>query len=413
MSAARSVGYPATVCVDLDAIAENATRMQEYAGDAALLAVVKADGYGMGRSKVAGYLWERGIRWFGTARIPEAAALRRALSEVGADPSDTRIMAWLNDPEDGWELALNHQIDISVATKEQLRRLTETVKDRGYAPARVHVKVDTGMGRGGATLEDLPALADAISQSVADASIKLVGIWSHLALADDMSDYGKQFTQRQVDRFEEAIEVLRSRGLEPEVRHLAATSGALWHPETRYDMVRIGIGLYGMSPNPEVATSAELGLRPAEALRSRLNQVKRVEPGATVSYGATWVSPDHHWIGLVPLGYQDGVPRALSNIGQIAVEAPAGPTKVPIIGRVCMDQFVVDLGNGEEPLAQADAVVTLFGDPQRGEPSVDDWALEAGTINYEISARIAHHLERVYTCAACGSEADGFDEGTR
>lgn len=405
MNTARSVGYPATVCVDLDAIAENVARMQEYAGDAALMAVVKADGYGMGRTRIAGHLWEQGIRWFGTARIPEAAALRRALTELGADPADTRVMAWLNDPEDGWELALDHYLDVSVATPEQVRRLTDTVKANGYPPARVHVKIDTGMGRGGATLEDLPALVDAVTLALDEGSIQLVGLWSHMATADDFSDRGIELTDRQIQRFEEATEILASRGVQPQIRHLAASAGTLWHPNARYDLVRVGIAMYGLSPNPDVATSAELGLRPAEALRTRLNQVKRLEPGATVSYGATWTAPDRHWVGLIPIGYQDGIPRALSNVGEVALELPDGPVKTSILGRVCMDQLVIDLGNGERPLAETDTVVTLFGDPLLGEPSIEDWAQAVGTINYEIAARIAHHLPRSYERAH--SDADG------
>ena len=401
-----SLSYPAAVCVDLDAVAANARRMQQYAGDATFLAVVKANAYGMGRTAVAERLWDEGIRWFATARVPEAIALRRALTEHGADPEETHILTWLNTPEGDWSAALQHQLDISVSNKEQLSQVVATVEalrespregtNADATPARIHLKVDTGMSRGGATPEELPALAKAVKVAEDQGAVELIGLWSHLAMADDPGEAGQAFTAHQVERFEQAYEVVQSAGLHPQIRHLSATAGTIWHPEAHYDMVRVGIGLYGLSPDPSVASSSELGLTPVGALRTRITLTKRLAPGDTVSYGGTWVAPDHHWVGILPVGYQDGISRALSNCGTVAVQTAEGLVPAQILGRICMDQTIIDLGNGEEPLAPAGSVVTFFGDPARGEPSVDQWAEKAGTINYEVISRIPLHLERTF-----------------
>lgn len=393
--------YPAVIDVDLDAVVHNYERMTEYAQPSNVMAIVKADGYGYGRDEVALALWQRGARWFGVARVPEAVSLREDF--VASDiPSDqARILTWMDGPDSDWVAALDADLDVSVGSADQLRGVVSGVRklrDEGVFtdPARIHLKVDTGMSRGGVRLEELPELAQQVLAAEEAGEVTLVGLWSHLAQADDPEGPGAAATREQVNKFIRAEEILSQAGLVPQIRHLAATAGTIWFPETHLDLVRVGLGLYGYSPNPQVATSAELGLRPVGAYRTKITQVKLLQAGDSVSYGGTWQTDSPRWVGLLPIGYADGVTRALSNQAKFAVQTEGVIGEVPVAGRVCMDQTVLDLGTGDQPTAQVGDVVTLFGDPEAGEPSVDDWAEAAGTINYEVVARVPAHLERRY-----------------
>ena len=195
--------------------------------------------------------------------------------------------------------------------------------------------------------------------------------------------------------------------MRPQIRHLAATSGILWHPETHYDMVRAGIGMYGLSPDPSVKSARQLGVEAAMTLSAPLTSVKVIEEGTPASYGGTWQAPTRRWIGRVPLGYGDGILRASSNGAPVVVETERGLFPTQIVGRVCMDQFMIDLGpaEGEEgtptsasgrPPAHVGDRAFLFGDPEKGCPSADKWALHAGTINYEIVTRLGERIPRNY-----------------
>ena len=195
--------------------------------------------------------------------------------------------------------------------------------------------------------------------------------------------------------------------MHPQIRHLAATSGILWHPETHYDMVRAGIGMYGLSPDPSVASAQELGLTPVMTLSAPLTSVKVIEEGTPASYGGTWQAPSRRWVGLVPLGYGDGILRAASNGAPVAVETESGLVKAHIVGRICMDQFIIDLGpaegqegtatqdSGSAPAKVGDRAI-LFGDPAKGYPIADEWAAHAGTINYEVITRLGERIPRQY-----------------
>ncbi|WRS29104.1 alanine racemase [Actinomycetaceae bacterium MB13-C1-2] len=393
--------FPAELDVDLDALAANAHKLKEYAGEAELLAVVKANGYGFGRYEVASRLWHEGVHWFGVSKLPEALALRKHFTSSDIPPEQARILTWLETPTTAWVDAVESDIDVSVSDRRQLGQVVSAVRSlrsRGVSQdaARVHLKIDVGMGRGGATLDDLPELARAVRDATRANEVELVGFWSHLSCADDPEGAGAEVTQRQIEVYQQGLEVLALLGLEPEIRHLAATSGTIWHPGAHFDMVRPGIGLYGYSPSVEVASSKELGLRPVGVLRTPIIQVKRVDPGHTVSYGATWTSPDRHWIGLLPIGYADGIPRQISNQADFLIETQDERIPTRILGRVCMDQMVIDLGAGEEPTAVVGDSVILFGDPVRGEPSADNWADLAETINYEIISRLPEHIDRRY-----------------
>ena len=342
----------------------------------------------------------------GVAQLAEAFALRRGLDEAGVARADAPLLAWISTSSSDFSAAIEADIDLSVSWTWVLADICAAAREVGR-PARVHVKIDTGMSRAGSTLADLPALASALRMAVDDGLVDVVGAWSHMSRADDPSEAGNASTASHVRIFEEGLAILADAGITPRIRHLAATSGILWHPEAHYDMVRAGIGLYGLSPDPAVATSEQLGLIPALELRAPLTSVKVIEEGTPVSYGGTWVAPTRRWIGLVPLGYGDGILRAVSNKARVVVHTASGPFNAPLIGRVCMDQFMVDLGpaqaspgtptarSGQAPAAPGDTAI-LFGSGAGGEALADDWADAASTINYEIVTHLGIHIPRTY-----------------
>jgi alanine racemase len=200
----------------------------------------------------------------------------------------------------------------------------------------------------------------------------------------------------QVKAFSEALEIAERLGVHPEVRHLANSGGALHVPDARFDLVRIGIATYGLAPAPRLADSASLGLRPAMTLTARLALTKAVPAGAGVSYGHRYSTPEATTLGLVPLGYADGVPRAASNTAQVLVRGTATSVRRTISGTVCMDQFVVDLGAGNDGAFVAGDEVVLFGPGDSGEPTAQQWAEALNTISYEIVTRIGSRVPRVY-----------------
>jgi alanine racemase len=250
----------------------------------------------------------------------------------------------------------------------------------------VHLKVDSGLGRSGAQPHDWPDLVEAAAKAQADGSVTVVGIWSHLAYADNP---GHPTIEKQRLAFESALDVAATADLEPEIRHLANSAATLALPATHYDLVRPGIAVYGLSPGPEVGVAADLGLRPAMTLSSELALVKRTPAGHGVSYGHRYTTTAETTLALVPLGYADGVPRHLTNIGEVAING----RRFRIAGTVCMDQFVVDVGDAE--VAAGDEIV-LFGPGDAGEPTADDWANAIGTINYEIVSRVGARVPRTF-----------------
>ena len=398
--------YPSSAAVDLAAIRHNLGVLRAAAPGALQLATVKANAYGHGLLPVARAALDGGADWLGVAQLAEAFTLRRGLDEAGVARADAPILAWISTSSSDFAAAIEADIDLSVSWTWVLADICAAAREAGR-PARVHVKIDTGMSRAGSTLADLPALASALRMAADDGLVDVVGAWSHMSRADDLSEAGNASTASHVRIFEEGLVILADAGVTPRIRHLSATSGILWHPEAHYDMVRAGIGLYGLSPDPAVAASEELGLIPALELRAPLTSVKVIEEGTPASYGGTWVAPTRRWIGLVPLGYGDGILRAVSNKARVVVHTASGPFNAPLIGRVCMDQFMVDLGpaegspgtptarSGQAPAAPGD-IATLFGSGAGGEALADDWAQAAGTINYEIVTHLGAHIPRIY-----------------
>ena len=405
--------YPSSAAVDLAAIRHNLGVLRAAAPGALQLATVKANAYGHGLLPVARAALDGGADWLGVAQLAEAFTLRRGLDEAGVARADSPILAWISTSSSDFAAAIEADIDLSVSWTWVLADICAAAREAGR-PARVHVKIDTGMSRAGSTLADLPALASALRMAADDGLVDVVGAWSHMSRADDPSEAGNASTASHVRIFEEGLAILADAGITPRIRHLSATSGILWHPEAHYDMVRAGIGLYGLSPDPAVAASEELGLIPALELRAPLTSVKVIEEGTPASYGGTWVAPTRRWIGLVPLGYGDGILRAASNRARVVIHTASGPFNAPLIGRVCMDQFMVDLGpaegspgtptarSGQAPAVPGD-IATLFGSGIGGEALADDWAQAAGTINYEIVTHLGAHIPRIYRDGAAAT----------
>jgi alanine racemase len=370
--------FPAEAVVDLDAVRDNAAALRARTRGAEVMAVVKADGYGHGLVPCARAALAGGATWLGVAQLSEALALRAA--GVVAP-----VLSWLHAPGDDLAAAVAADVDLSVAAPWALNAVVAAAREQGR-PARVHLKVDTGLGRGGTTSADWPDLLVAVARAAAEDVVEVVGAWSHYAWADAPSH---PTVLRQQEAFAEALEVAARLGVRPAVRHLANSAATLTNTSAHLDLVRPGLALYGLSPVPDLGSPADFGLRPAMTLRARLILVKRVGAGQGVSYGHAYTTTSATTLGLVPLGYADGVPRHASGAGPVLA---AGRRRV-VAGRVCMDQFVLDLGDDE---ARAGDEVVLFGPGTDGEPTAQDWADAAGTISYEIVARVGARVPRTY-----------------
>jgi alanine racemase len=364
--------------VDLGAIRSNVATLAGGTS-AEVMAVVKADAYGHGLVPSARAAVEGGATWLGTALLDEALALR------AAGLTAPRVLAWLMGPGEAWAEALQADVDVSVNAEWALAEVVAAARETGVT-ARVHLKVDTGLNRGGAAVADWPDLVVAARKAEAEGAVRVVGLWSHFAYADAP---GHPTIARQADVFRDAVAHAESAGIDPEVRHLANSAATLTAPDQHFDLVRPGIAVYGLSPVPDVAGPAHYGLRPAMTLAADLVLVKRVPAGSGVSYGHTYTTDRATTLGLVPLGYADGVPRNASNIGPVLA---AGRTRT-VAGRVCMDQLVLDLG--DDRAAAGDEVV-LFGTGEDGGPTAQDWAAATGTISYEIVTRVGPRVPREY-----------------
>ncbi|MGW3008696.1 alanine racemase [Streptomyces sp. NPDC001219] len=370
--------------VDLAAIRSNVSRLCATAGSAEVMAVVKADAYGHGMVPVARAALAGGATWLGVAGMREALTLRAA-------GLSARLLAWLLTPGDDWTAAVAAGVELSAGAEWAVGAAVRAAQavDR---PALLHLEAETGLGRGGAAAGDWQALVDSAAAAEAAGYVRVVGVWSHLARADEP---GHPSCARQLAEFRDAAALARRAGLTPDVLHLSNSAATLTLPEAHFDLVRPGLAVYGLSPVPDLAGPAELGLRPAMTLTARLASVKRVPAGQGVSYGHRYRTTRETTLGLVPLGYADGVPRHASQAGPVLL----GGRRLTVAGTVCMDQFVVDLGNA--PAAPGDEVV-LFGPGDRGEPGAADWARSAHTISHEIVTRIGSRVPRTYDDTAPG-----------
>ena len=363
--------------IDLQAIRDNVRALADRAaGGAAVMAVVKADGYGHGLLPSARAVLAGGAAWLGVAFLEEALALRAA-------GIDAPVLAWLTAPGEDLAPAVAGDVDLGVYDEAELAGVQAAAAATGRA-ARVHLKVDSGLSRGGTRPERWPDLCAAAAR--AD-GVEVVGVWSHFAFADGGPDHPVNHEQARV--FAEALEVAGRAGLRPQVRHLANSAATLTAPATHYDLVRPGVSLYGLSPVPQLGDPAHFGLRPAMTLASTVALTKRVPAGQGVSYLHRHHTDRASTVALVPLGYADGVPRA--GTGRLPVQLRG--RRRTIAGTVCMDQFLLDLGDDE---AAAGDEVLLFGPGDAGEPTAQEWAEVLGTIDYEVVTRIGARVPRTY-----------------
>ncbi|HYS40211.1 MAG TPA: alanine racemase [Pseudonocardiaceae bacterium] len=349
----------AEVVVDLDAIRHNVRLLAGLAAasGAATMLVAKADGYGHGAVPVARAAVEAGAGWLGSCSLAEALILREAGLTVP-------ILAWLDLPDTDRTPGITADVDLAASSVPELTALARAA-DRAGKPARVHLKIDTGMTRNGCPPADWPDLVEAAAKLD---EIDVVAVWSHLACADEPADPS---VDAQAARFDTAYQQAKAAGLTP-IRHLANSAATLTRPDLHFDLVRPGIACYGLNPVP-----VDADLRPAMTFRSAVVATKRVPAGESVGYGRTWTAPVDTTLALVPVGYADGVPRALSGRFEVWL---AGRRR-PAVGRVSMDQVVIDCGDEEIPPG---AEVVLFGPGVDGQPTAREWADIVGTIDYEI-----------------------------
>lgn len=373
-----------TAVVDLGAIRHNVRLLRELAGSADVMAVVKADGYGHGASRVGQAAVEAGAAELGVATLAEALDLRR-------DGVTAPVLCWLHAPGTDFAPALAADVQLGVSSTRQLGEVLDATRRTGRT-ATVTVKVDTGLSRNGVGAAEFPALLPALRQAASDGAIRLRGLMSHLACGDDPTS---PVNDRQAQRFAEMRAQAREAGVEFEVHHLANSPAAMTRPDLAFDMVRPGIAVYGQTPIP---AEGNMGLRPAMTLKCPVALVRRLAAGDGVSYGHTWVAETDTTVALIPLGYADGVFRGLSGRMSALINGKLRPN----VGRICMDQFVVDLGPGPVDVSVGDDAV-LFGPGDDGEPTTQDWARTLGTINYEVVTSPRGRVSRTYVDEPGGS----------
>ena len=367
---------PSRIVVDLSAVGDNLRAIRARVG-VPVMGIVKANAYGHGLVPVARHLEACGVDRLGVAFVEEGIALRRA---------GIRLPILVLGGIFGPQVAdyLRHELEITVSSLDKLRQVEAVAEALGQR-ARVHLKIDTGMERIGVHSY---SCAGFIEAAAASRWCDIVGVYSHLACADDP---GSPMTDRQGERFAEACAHFTRIGAPMPLRHLANSGGVLHAPGTWLDLVRPGIILYGVLPDP--ASQATLALRPALSLVSRVVYFKVVRAGGTVSYGATWAAATDTRIATIPVGYGDGYPRALSSRGEVLLRGH----RRPIAGRVCMDQFMVDLG--PDGTAYNEDEVVLVGRHDGQAIRVEDIARQAGTIPYEILTGLNERIPRAYVGA--------------
>ena len=365
----------AEAVVNLSAIASNVRTIKARAG-VPVMAVVKADAYGHGLLPVARTAIDAGAQWLGVALLEEALTIR-----TGGITAPT--IAWLVPPGSDFASAISADIDLGVGSLVVFHEISEAGRKLGRK-ARIHIEVDTGMTRGG-FLSEWESFLEVLEKD--SESVEVIGIFSHFARADEP---GQPQNVVQLKRFTEMADDLNRIGIQPEIHHLSNSAATLVDASSHFDLVRVGIAMYGLTPDLEnLGTSQSLGLIPAMTLRAKLNAVKPVLEGTPVGYGAIALTAMDTTVGVVSMGYADGIPRIAQGAGVYM-----NGRRCPIIGRVSMDQFVVDLG--PDTLAVSGDWVTIFGPGTEGEYTADDWGRASLSINYEIVTRIGPRVPRIY-----------------
>jgi alanine racemase len=372
-------GHPEAL-IDLDAIQANVAALCRHVGAAQLMAVVKSEGYGHGMLESARAALAGGASWLGVVHVADAIALRQAGFGVP-------VLSLLGSPDAPHAEAIRHDVDLTAGTAALVDQIALAAEGAGK-PARLHLEADTGMSRGGATGEDWPGLVAAARAAEAAGTVRVVGLWSHFACADMP---GHPSIGSQLSAFKAAVALAERAGIRPEVRHMANTPATLTLPEAYFDLVRPGGAVVGLSTLPGGAPD---WLRPAMTLRGRLIQVKRVGPDVGVSYAHRYTTDREMTLGLLPLGYNEGIPRHATNRGWVFLRGK----RFKIAGTVNMNQIILELGDEQ---AQAGDEVVLFGPGDHGEPTAQEWADLLGTLSYEIVTRFTGKVPRTY----CGVTA--------
>lgn len=371
---------PTHAQIDLGALRGNYRVLKRQAQDRDVMAVVKANAYGHGLIETARALVEEGIAYFGVGFLEEGIELRKA-----GVKTPILVLGGVVGYQAG--LFLEYDLDLTVSSIRLARSVAEEVRRAGAGGkaslrrARVHLKVDTGMGRIGVSWANaLPFIEAALALDELD----VVGIYSHLATADEADP---SFTREQVDRFRRVLRQADGLKKPISIRHIANSGAVFQHPESIYNMVRLGISLYGCSPSAEIEPPVEL--KPVLSLRSEVVFVKRVPAETSISYGATWKTPRETTIATVPIGYGDGYPRALSNKAQVLIRG----RRLPVVGRICMDQLMVDCGDLRVEVGDP---VTLIGRQDAERIRAEEVACWQDTIPYEVTTQINARVPRVF-----------------
>ncbi|WP_120339381.1 alanine racemase [Cryobacterium soli] len=367
--------------IDLAAVQANVAHLRSLIGTRHTMAVVKANGYGHGAVPVARAALAGGADWLGVADLDEALALRAA-------GIDAPLLAWLHGPDSDFTAGISADIDLGLSSAVQVRQAADAALSVGRT-ASVQIKIETGLNRNGVDEADWAEVFRLAAAFERVGRLRVRGVFSHLANTSPADDEAALLS------FDRGLAAAAAAGLTVDLAHLASTAAALRLPAARHSMVRLGIGIYGQSPFDD-ADSAALGLIPAMTLRGRVAAVRQVAAGAGVSYDYLWRAAADTTLALIPLGYADGVPRQAMNAAFVAI----GGVQHPVVGRIAMDQFLVDVGAA--PVAVGDDVV-LFGDPATGAPSAAEWGAAAGTINYDIVTRVGARVPRRYV----GGAVDG------
>ncbi|WP_242089418.1 alanine racemase [Curtobacterium sp. DN_7.5] len=358
------------ITVDREALIANYATVAEQVAPSGVIAVVKANAYGHGATDAARAFVDAGAEWLGVADIDEGIALR----ESGIDEG-TRILAWLHAPDEDFRRAAQYDITPAVSSVSQLSAAADS------EVGAVHVCVDTGLSRNGAVESEWPELFETAGRLARSGSrTRVEGLMSHLSNASRADDLDQDAALQR------ALDGLAANGIVPDMVHLAASAASIAVPETRRDITRVGVALYGLSPFAD-RTSADLGLRPAMRVTAAVLRTVPVRAGEGASYGFTWRAEQDTRLAVIGLGYADGFDRALGN--HVAVRI--GDRRFPVVGRVAMNAMHIDIGDAD---VQVGDEVVLWGDPANGDPAVEEWAAAIGTINYEVVARVGRSVER-------------------
>ncbi len=369
----------ARAVIDLGAVGHNLALIRAAAPHSQILAVVKADAYGHGLVEIARAARASDADYLGVALLREALELRESGDEGP-------VLAWLWTPGDPDLLeSVKRKVQISVSSMWSLIEVTEAAAEAGTV-ARIHLKLDTGLSRNGADVEEWNELVVAAKALQSRGRIEVVGIWSHLANASLENDPS---VAQQRERFLESVAIAKASGIEPQLLHLANSGGTLAYPDTQFDMVRIGIAMYGVAPLDPLSAQ-RFDLRAVMSLHAKLALVKTIPAGQSVSYGGAWTAGVATRIGLVPVGYADGIPRSAQH-----AHVTVNGVQCEVLGRVAMDQFVIALPDEVGQVHAGDDVV-IFGDARVGAPTADEWGTASNTIGYEIVTRIGSRIPREY-----------------